>query len=102
MTIRGEFREDSLGKRLRISVQDSGIGILPQDLERLARPFEQVENQHSKTTQGTGLGLALSKALVDLHGGLLDLRSAPGQGAVASFFLQVHQSAVQSILGTAA
>jgi len=102
VTIRGEFREDSLGNRVRISVQDSGIGILPQDLERLARPFEQVENQHSKTTQGTGLGLALSKALVDPHGGLLDLRSAPGQGTVASFSLPVHQSAVQSILGTAA
>ena len=102
VTVRGEQREDVLGERVRISVQDTGIGILPQDLERLARPFEQVENQHSKTTQGTGLGLALSKSLIELHGGLLDLRSAPGRGTVASFALPVRQSEVQSIAGAAA
>lgn len=102
VTVRGEQREDALGERVRISVQDTGIGILPQDLERLARPFEQVENQHSKTTQGTGLGLALSKSLIELHGGLLDLRSAPGRGTVASFALPVRQSEVQSIAGAAA
>jgi len=92
VTVRGERREDPLGERVRISVQDTGIGISPSDLERLARPFEQVESQHSKTTQGTGLGLALTKSLVEMHGGLLDLKSAPGQGTVASFALPVRQS----------
>ena len=102
VTVRGERRQDSLGERVRISVQDTGIGISAQDLERLARPFEQVENQHSKTTQGTGLGLALTKSLVEMHGGLLDLKSSPGQGTVVSFALPVRQSAVQSISGAAA
>jgi len=92
VTVRGEKREDALGERVRIGVQDTGIGISPQDLERLARPFEQVESQHSKTTQGTGLGLALSKSLVEMHGGLIDLKSAPGQGTIASFSLPVRQS----------
>ena len=92
VTVRGERREDALGERVRIGVQDTGIGISAQDLERLARPFEQVESQHSKTTQGTGLGLALSKSLVEMHGGLIDLKSAPGQGTVASFSLPVRQS----------
>ena len=93
ITLRGERREDALGERVRIGVQDTGIGISPQDLDRLARPFEQVESQHSKTTQGTGLGLALTKSLVEMHGGLLDLKSAPGQGTLASFSLPVRQSA---------
>ncbi len=90
--VRGERRTDALGERVRISVQDTGIGISAADLERLARPFEQVESQHSKTTQGTGLGLALTKSLVEMHGALLDLKSAPGQGTIASFALPVQQS----------
>jgi two-component system cell cycle sensor histidine kinase PleC len=77
---------------VRISVQDTGIGIAPDDLERLARPFEQIESQHSKTQQGTGLGLALSKALLEMHGGALELESAPGQGTTASFRLPLRQT----------
>ena len=93
ITVRAELRDDPLGQRVRISVQDTGIGIQPEDLARLARPFEQIESQHAKTQQGTGLGLALTKSLVEMHGGLLDLRSAPGQGTNATFSLPVHQAA---------
>jgi two-component system cell cycle sensor histidine kinase PleC len=93
VTIGAERRDDPLGERVRISVQDTGIGIPADDLARLARPFEQIESQHAKTQQGTGLGLALTKALVEMHGGLLDLRSAPGQGTSAIFSLPVRQSA---------
>jgi two-component system cell cycle sensor histidine kinase PleC len=80
------------GARVRLSVQDTGIGIAPEDLARLARPFEQIESQQAKTQQGTGLGLALTKSLVEMHGGLLELKSAPGQGTTASFSLPVRQS----------
>ncbi len=72
---------------VRLSVEDTGIGIDPDDLPRLAAPFEQVESQHSKTTQGTGLGLALSKAFVELHGSNLTIESRPGQGTRVSFLL---------------
>jgi two-component system cell cycle sensor histidine kinase PleC len=92
VTVRAELRNDAVGQRVRISVQDTGIGITPDDLARLARPFEQIESQHAKTQQGTGLGLALTKALVEMHGGLLDLRSAPGQGTSAIFSLPVRQT----------
>lgn len=76
--------------RVRVAVTDTGIGIAPEDLARLARPFEQVEGQHSKTTQGTGLGLALTKSLVELHGGQLMMESEPGQGTTVSFELPIH------------
>ena len=101
VSLRAEPWDDPMGERVRISVQDTGIGISARDLDRLARPFEQVESQHSKTTQGTGLGLALTKSLVELHGGLLDLKSTPSQGTVASFSLPVRQSAA-AMAGTAA
>ena len=94
ITIHAERREDPLGERVRISVQDTGLGIPPEDLARLAQPFEQIESQHAKTQQGTGLGLALTKSLVEMHGGLLDLRSAPGQGTSATFSLPVRQASV--------
>jgi two-component system cell cycle sensor histidine kinase PleC len=92
VTVRAELRDDPMGQRVRISVQDTGIGITPDDLARLAKPFAQIESQHAKTQQGTGLGLALTKALVEMHGGLLDLRSAPGQGTSAIFSLPVRQT----------
>jgi two-component system cell cycle sensor histidine kinase PleC len=92
ITVRAESRNDPLGERVRIIVRDSGIGIAPEDLARLAQPFEQIENQHAKTQQGTGLGLALTKSLVEMHGGMLDIQSAPGEGTAVSFSVPVHQT----------
>jgi two-component system cell cycle sensor histidine kinase PleC len=92
IVIKADLRDDPRGQRVRVTVQDTGIGISAADLARLARPFEQIETQHAKSQQGTGLGLALSKSLVEMHGGLLDLKSAPGQGTAASFSLPVRQA----------
>jgi two-component system cell cycle sensor histidine kinase PleC len=89
--ITAEFH-DGHGERLRMGVHDTGIGISPEDLARLARPFEQIESQHAKTHQGTGLGLALSKSLVEMHGGALELKSRPGQGTSATFSLPLTQT----------
>ena len=76
---------------IRIAVTDTGIGIAPEDVARLARPFEQVEGQHSKTTQGTGLGLALTKSLIELHHGELLIESEPGRGTTVSFALPIER-----------
>ena len=89
----GEGGED----RVRVACTDTGIGIAPEDLVRLARPFEQVEGQHSKTTQGTGLGLALTKSLIEMHGGRLAMESEPGQGTTVSFDLPVRRPATQPV-----
>ena len=92
ITLAAEGRRESMGERVKISVRDTGIGIAPHDLARLARPFEQIESQHSKTQQGTGLGLALSKSLIEMHGGVLEIESQPGVGTTVSFLLPVRQS----------
>ncbi|MBU1347853.1 MAG: PAS-domain containing protein [Alphaproteobacteria bacterium] len=77
--------------RVRIAVADTGIGIAAEDLTRLAQPFEQVEGQHSKTTQGTGLGLSLTKALIELHEGQMLMESEPGVGTTVSFEIPTHR-----------
>jgi two-component system cell cycle sensor histidine kinase PleC len=91
VTVGAEVRRDPLGERVRVSVTDTGIGIAAEDLARLARPFEQVESQHAKTTQGTGLGLALTKSLVEMHDGALEMTSTPGEGTTVSFILPINQ-----------
>lgn len=70
-----------------ISVSDTGIGISEDDIARLAQPFEQIDSQHSRQHEGTGLGLALSKSLVELHGGKFAITSKLGEGTTVTFTL---------------
>jgi cell cycle sensor histidine kinase DivJ len=65
---------------IEIVVSDSGIGISARDLERLGQPFEQVEGEHVRSKEGTGLGLALVKALAAMHGGEATIESSLGVG----------------------
>jgi len=72
---------------LIIHVSDTGIGISAEDIARLAQPFEQIDSQHSRQHEGTGLGLALSKSLVELHGGNFNISSVVGEGTTVTFTL---------------
>lgn len=72
---------------LIIRVSDTGIGISKEDIARLAQPFEQIDSDHSRQHEGTGLGLALSKSLVELHGGNFTIESVVGQGTTVTFTL---------------
>ncbi|HEY5347665.1 MAG TPA: PAS domain-containing sensor histidine kinase, partial [Rhizomicrobium sp.] len=65
---------------LEIAVSDTGVGISSSDLARLGQPFEQVEGEHVRSKEGTGLGLALVKALAAMHGGEAILESVLGEG----------------------
>ena len=65
---------------IAIQVQDTGIGIAPQDIARVIRPFEQVETVLSRSHGGTGLGLPLTSKLTELHGGTFDIQSEVGRG----------------------
>ncbi|MGE5269988.1 MAG: ATP-binding protein [Thiohalocapsa sp.] len=67
-----------------ITVSDSGIGIAAEDLTRVLEPFEQVDSTLARTHQGTGLGLPLVKAIMELHGGSLELASEVGVGTTVS------------------
>lgn len=70
-----------------ISVCDTGIGIAEDQQQRIFGAFEQVDNSYSKQQQGTGLGLALTKRLVELHGGQVHVKSVLGEGSTFSFQL---------------
>src|SRR5215211_5565275 len=78
VVVRSRVFSDSI----MLMIADSGIGIPPQSLARLGRPFEQVESQLTKTYHGSGLGLAIARSLANLHGGSMRLRSKLGAGTV--------------------
>ena len=76
------------GDYVEISVADSGIGIAPEDLERIFDPFEQADNSTSRRYAGTGLGLSLTRKLVELHGGRIWAESeGAGRGSCFRFIL---------------
>jgi cell cycle sensor histidine kinase DivJ len=72
---------------IEIAVSDTGMGISPEDVKRLGRPFEQVEGAHTRTQEGTGLGLALVKAISAMHGGEAKIESKLGEGTTVRVFL---------------
>jgi len=78
VTIRARALE---GDRFRLEVEDTGIGIADADLPRLFVQFEQLASGKAKRHQGTGLGLALTKRLVEAHGGTVGVTSAMGKGS---------------------
>ncbi len=63
-----------------LTVSDTGIDIAAEDIDKVMDPFAQVDSAHSRKYQGTGLGLPISKALAELHGGSFTMNSEPGDG----------------------
>ena len=72
------------GKEIQVSVSDTGIGLNPADQKRIFQAFEQLDSSFSRQEQGTGLGLALVRRLVELHGGSIWVESAGEGRAVRS------------------
>ncbi len=71
--------------RLRFEVKDSGLGLEPEQLERIFQPFTQADSSLTRTHGGAGLGLAICRRLVQAMEGRLEVRSAPGEGSTFGF-----------------
>jgi len=100
VTLRAACGERHNGaRRLRFEVEDTGIGILPEEQEKIFQPFEQAKAA-AQQKEGTGLGLSISRQLVALMGGELCLRSDAGRGSV--FWFEVEFPIVTDVSESAA
>jgi signal transduction histidine kinase len=85
-----ESSQFKAGAFIKISIADTGIGLKQENLTRIFTPFEQVENSKSRRYPGTGLGLSLTRSLVELHGGKIWAESeGEGKGSTFTFIIPV-------------
>ena len=89
VVVRANLADD--GSRFRLDVEDTGIGIAPEDFERLFVEFQQLDAGVAKKHAGTGLGLALCKRLAEAQGGTVGVSSVPGKGS--TFYALLPMSA---------
>ncbi len=85
-----EVNADPHAGIMYFTITDTGIGILPEDLQKLFDPFVQVDSSLSRQYEGTGLGLTLVKKLVEMHGGGIEIQSELGRGSRFTFSLPWH------------
>lgn len=83
-------RQDQEVEWLVFRISDTGIGMAPEQLTRLFKPFSQADASTSRNFGGTGLGLALCKRFCQLMGGRIDVESVPGQGSTFTFWLPIE------------
>ena len=87
--------ERSANRGITLRVEDTGIGMSPEQIPIALEPFGQIESSFSRKHAGVGLGLPLTKRLVELHGGCIEIDSAPGKGTVASIYLPEERVCAQ-------
>ncbi|MEP7226831.1 MAG: response regulator, partial [Gemmatimonadales bacterium] len=80
-------RGDDGGDQVQVAVWDSGVGMAEEDLHRIFLEFEQVDSSYVRQQEGTGLGLALTRRLVEAHRGKIWVESKPGEGSTFTFVL---------------
>jgi len=86
-----------LDSMVEVSVTDTGIGIAPADCEAVFEEFRQVGTDYTKKSEGTGLGLALTRKFVELHGGTIKVTSVLGKGSTFSFTLPLEMPAAIAV-----
>ena len=84
-----------VNEAVEVSVTDTGVGIAAEDCDAVFEEFRQVGDSAERKAEGTGLGLALTKKFIELHGGRIWLTSTVGKGSTLSFTLPITQPAVQ-------
>jgi signal transduction histidine kinase len=85
---RVEVSAEQLDGRVKIAVSDTGVGIAPEDVDRLFDKYEQARSRATRGEKGTGLGLYITKQLVELHGSEIKVKSEVGRGSTFSFTLK--------------
>lgn len=89
--LEGEEKENVT---LRFSVKDSGVGIPGTEQKRIFENFQQVDSSFSKIHQGSGLGLSITKQIVEIMGGQIQLKSSPGKGSIFFFILSFKRGKI--------
>mmetsp|Transcript_30605 Transcript_30605/g.64753 ORF Transcript_30605/g.64753 Transcript_30605/m.64753 type:complete len:1396 (+) Transcript_30605:36-4223(+) len=89
-----EAAVNSSKDRLEVTISDSGVGVSPEAVKRIFEPFEQESNSSKRSFGGIGLGLAISKEVVELHGGTISVKSTVGKGSTFFVLLPVTADAI--------
>ncbi|WP_231662473.1 CBS domain-containing protein [Pseudanabaena sp. 'Roaring Creek'] len=99
---KSDKKNSEIGQYIRISIIDTGIGIAPENMQKLFQPFIQIDSALNRQYQGTGLGLALVKSIVEMHGGMVGLTSEVGVGSCFTIDLPYqepsHSETVESVV----
>ncbi len=97
---RGEVRVSvcSLGESIELRVADTGVGIAPEECQKIFQSFYQVDSTLSKEAQGTGLGLAVVSQIAELHGGNVRVESEPGEGSTFIVTIPRHPSPALEVI----
>jgi PAS domain S-box-containing protein len=102
--VTGELRVTAAGEPV-IEIRDQGIGMTEEELTRALEPFGQAQSTTTKRYEGTGLGLPITRRLVELHGGRLEIETSPGQGTLVRVVLpagrRVEPEAIAETAGLA-
>ena len=96
-----QVRVAPISDAVAVAVSDTGIGIAPEDQPAVFEEFRQVGSDQARRAEGTGLGLALVKRLVELHGGTIRLESEVGKGSTFTFTLPTRQESPHVASGRA-
>ncbi|MEA5480111.1 GAF domain-containing protein [Pseudanabaena galeata UHCC 0370] len=93
----GNLPESDFTRYIHIAIRDTGIGIAPENISKLFQPFIQIDSALNRQYQGTGLGLALVKRIVEMHGGKVMLSSVLGSGSCFTVILPCAELASPSV-----
>jgi len=85
--------DEQKGHLVNVAVVDTGIGIPQEQIDEIFEPFHQLDSSSTRKQGGTGLGLALVREIIEAHGSLISVKSAPGQGTTISFPLLMTEEA---------
>jgi len=85
------------GDFVEVSIGDTGIGIPENQIGTIFQPFNQVVSSSTRKFGGTGIGLTITKKLIELHGGTIRVKSVEGEGSVFTFSLPVSEKTAQIV-----